>query len=134
MRIATALIITALTIISVPAIADDSEAEYQAVVWFYTEDGTALYFTRTAAPGTTLGEVLNGSLGAVAHWVDVSTGYEFHKDEAITKDLILRASTDEPPQEPRPEPRDYTGTAVWIILGVLVAGVLIRTAWVYMRR
>lgn len=122
-RIATVTIAVALAgLVWMPMIADGTEADYNCVVWFYSEDGTALFFTRTATPGETLGEVLNGDLPAIGHWVDISTGYEYHKEQKVTKDLMVRASTATPPQAPTgSEPADYSLLAVCLVLAGIVA-------------
>ena len=110
-----------------PIAADDSDAEEQkhhAVVWFYYEDGSGLWGTATVEVGQTLNEALNGNYSWIGHWVDISTGYEYPKDKEIAKDTMLRASAEVPPQEPVPEPPDYTmiyfGIAVAVILAVII--------------
>lgn len=117
-----------------PIAADDSDAEeqkYHAVVWFYYESGSGLWGTATVEVGQTLNEALNGSYSWIGHWVDISTGYEFPKDKAITKDTMLRASTEVPPQEPVPEPPDYTlwylGSLIIILLMIPVCSYLYHT-------
>ena len=109
------LMLTAVGVV----LADCSDAEYHCVVWLYTEDGTTLYSTESVNVGQTLTDI--GAPGWVAHWVDVSTGYEFPKDKAITKDMILRASTDTPPQDPATHPMDMTLIGLGAIIAILVA-------------
>lgn len=132
-RIATVAVAVALAgLVWFPAIAEESDAEYSVVVWFYSEDGSALFFTRTATPGDTLAEVLNGSLTSY-HWVDLATGYEYPKEKPITKDTMLRASTDVPPQEPVSEPADYSMLAVWLVLAGVVAFIGLNAVKTYRR-
>lgn len=128
MRIGTLVGLLAVVGLAImPIAADDSDAEeqkYHVVVWLYSEGGSTVYTTLSVEVGQTLGDALGGLSYGARHWVDISTGYEFPKDKAITKDTMLRASTEVPPQEPVPEPPDYTmiyfGIGVAVILAVII--------------
>ena len=129
-----ALLAVALAgLVWMPTIADGTEAKYNCVVWFYSEDGTALFFTRTATPGETLGEVLDGDLPAIGHWVDISTGYEYHKEQKVTKDLMVRASTATPPQAPTGSEADISTILIWLVVAGLAAFVFGKAALSYRR-
>lgn len=122
----TALFLIVLGIMATAgAPADTSDADGPMEIYFYSQDGTALFFIRTALPGDTLADVLNGDLPAVSWWYDMATGYEWPQDKAFTKDTYLRASQTKPPQEPTPEPANYDLLYLGIGGGAIIAGIII---------
>lgn len=122
----TALVLIVLGIMATAgAPADASDADSTMEIYFYSQDGTALHFIRTAEPGDTLADVLNGDLPAVNYWYDMATGYEWPQDKTFTKDTYLRASQTKPPQEPTPKPPNYDLLYLGIGGGAIIAGIII---------
>lgn len=122
----TALVLIVLGIMATAgAPADTSEGAGTIEIYFYSQDGTALHFIKTAEPGDTLAEVLNGELPAVNYWYDMATGYEWPQDKPFNKDTYLRASQTKPPQEPTPEPANYDLIYLGIGGGAIIAGIII---------
>lgn len=109
------------------ATADTSEGAGAIEIYFYSDDATALFFMKTAEPGDTLAEVLNGELPAVNYWYDTATGYEWPKDKPFSKDTYLRASQTKPPQEPAEETDSPYKDLLYIGLagGAITAGIII---------
>ena len=128
MKSRTTLVILSLISLAGFAIipAGDSEAvssETHAVLWLYSEDGT-LVTTLTVTEGKDLRHALNGTMATTPHWRDILTGYEYPMDKLVTHDLMLRASTEIPPQEPTPAPPNhdllYLGVATVVIIAALL--------------
>ena len=125
--VALALIIAMAGAVSVHP-AEETEAAGTFEVWFYSQDGTALFFKRTAEKGDTLADVLAGDLPAVVYWFDMATGYEWHQDKAFTKETYLRASVTRPPQEPAGDPEDGAYNDIIYLAvggGIILAGIII---------
>ena len=102
--------------------ADADPGETHAVLWLYSESGT-LVTTLVVTEGQDLRHALNGTMATTPHWRDILTGYEYPMDKLVTHDLMLRASTEIPPQEPVPEPENhdllYLGIAAVVIIAVM---------------
>lgn len=128
-------IIVLLSLISLAGFAiipaGDSEAvssETHAVLWLYGEDGT-LVTTLTVTEGKDLRHALNGVMATTPHWRDILTGYEYPMDKLVTHDLMLRASTEIPPQEPVPEPENHDLFYLGIAAVVIIAAMVGINAW-----
>lgn len=104
--------------------ADADPGETHAVIWLYSESGT-LVTTLVVTEGQDLRHALNGTMATTPHWRDVLTGYEYPMDKLVTHDLMLRASSEIPPQEPVPAPANhdliYLAVGAVGLIGVIIA-------------
>lgn len=109
--------------------ADAEPGETHAVLWLYSESGT-LVTTLVVTEGQDLRHALNGTLATTPHWRDILTGYEYPMDKLVTHDLMLRASSEIPPQEPVPAPANhdllYLGIGAAVLIGIIIAVGMIR--------
>ena len=108
--------------------ADADPGETHAVLWLYSESGT-LVTTLVVTEGQNLRHALNGTMATTPHWRDVLTGYEYPMDKLVTHDLMLRASSEIPPQEPAPEPENHDLLYLGIAAVVIIAAMFGINAW-----